>query len=183
MMTRASAPRDQLLRFVLDSEGRLTEDLGGRLPGRGLHVIPSRALVEKMLRQPGRMGHALGRTPEPLEAEPFLQRLEQGLARRLQEGLGLARRAGGLRCGLRAVEESGKRGMLMLLASDTAHHTREKFQRLGWRLEAEMLEILDRRRFGVVCGSDLVAVLAVFDQGVARRVRLDAMRWQRFIGE
>ncbi|MBF0588667.1 MAG: DUF448 domain-containing protein [Magnetococcales bacterium] len=183
LMTRQQQPRERLLRFVLDSESRLTEDLAGRLPGRGLYVTPDRQHVEKMIGQPGRMRHALGQSPQHLDAEALLSRLESGLIRRLQDGLGLARRAGLLRAGMRLVEESQGDCVLLLLAMDTAHHTREKFERQVRRLGVEALEVLDRRRLGDAIGSGPVAVLAVMPGGIERRIRLDVERWRKYVDD
>ena len=46
LVTRASRPKGGLLRFVVSPEGVLVPDLGEKLPGRGLYVMPDRALLE-----------------------------------------------------------------------------------------------------------------------------------------
>ena len=168
------------MRLAVHPQGGLAVDLAGRLPGRGLYVEPVRAQVRVLLK---RHRHA------PEEAEAFLSRLEGQLAQRLVEGIGLARRAGALRRGMAEAEkavaavggESAGGDMLLLMAADIAGHTREKAERLASRhgLEAP-LAVLDRERFGAVCGGGLVAVLLVLGPGLCRRVGNDARRWLEY---
>lgn len=181
VIQRVTAPRDELLRFVADPAGRVVPDPSGRLPGRGLHIRPSRANLAALLKRRGlleRLGRGAVTTP-PLEE--LITLIEGALLRRLLEAVGLARRAGALLVGLREVEERLHQGTLplVILAGDTAHHTREKVERLVRNHPPGLfLELLDRERLGSACGHGPVAVLAVTEAGLARRVAVDAQRWR-----
>lgn len=177
-VTRCTRPKGELLRWVLGPDGQWVADLHGRLPGRGLYVITSQDAIRAFLKRRGISPSGIGAT---------LEQLKRALPQRFLDGIGLAKRAGCLRRGLRDVSEAvgqGARPVLLLLAADTAGHTRQKLAQLQTRhaLE-EVWELLDRARFGEACGhGGLVAVLAVLDVGVSRRVRADALRWRDFCG-
>lgn len=187
VVTRKVLPREQLLRFVVDPAGRLMEDLGGRLPGRAAYVTPAWPHVAALLRRPGILRRLGGDGHLTLPDAPLLQeRLASGLNRRWREGIGLARRAGGLRKGLGELEEVLGRGSrpLVLLASDTAVNTRQKLagmlHRHGQHGVVIPMELLDRDRFGDVCGMGPVAVLTITSEGIAKRVKNDSERWKAY---
>ncbi|OSM00361.1 putative 50S ribosomal protein L7AE [Magnetofaba australis IT-1] len=179
-----------MLRFVVDPVGRLTEDLNGKLPGRGIHVLPTRANITALLKRRGLFAKLLapGVELQTPTAEELLTRLETALLRRLSDGVGLAKRAGALRLGLRELEEaltasSPTQPVLTLLAADTARHTREKWLRLvrHWP-QSIRLEASDRLTVGAACGRAEVAVIAVIGAGPARRIEADVTRWILFSG-
>lgn len=150
-------------------------DLAGRLPGRGVYVLPVPVHLRAFLKRRG-----VG----PTEQEVHLALVGNGLSARFLEGLGLARRAGCLRRGLRDVSEAVQGGErpVVLLASDTAMNTRQKLAQLVHRYALEEVwELLDRERFGLACGNNgPVAVLAVTAFRMGDRVRHDALRWRDF---
>ena len=175
-VTRIQRHKKGLLRFVQDPQGGWTADLAGRLPGRGVYVLPAAVNLRASLE---RRGVAQG------EQEQRLAQVGSGLVARFLDGLGLARRAGCLRRGLRDVTEAvqgGGRPVVLLLAADTAVHTRQKMAQLIHRHALEdVWELLDREQFGLACGNNgPVAVLAVMDFRMGDRVRNDALRWRDF---
>lgn len=175
VVSRVHLPQKELLRFVPGPLGHWVEDLSGRLPGRGVYVVPSARNI-RMLFKRQRGGGAEG-------VDEVLARLGPALTRRCLEGLGLARRSGALQRGVREVAELMQQGRrpLLLLATDTATHTREELEKITrkYALPA-VLELLDRQRFGMIWGGGDVAVLAVTDRSMANRVRVDVKRWQTF---
>ena len=90
--------RDELLRFVVDPSGHLIPDITGRAPGRGIWLSPDRdsvktALSRKLFARAAR---------RHLEIDPDLDRkVEELLAIRCIELIGLARRAGQAVAGLK----------------------------------------------------------------------------------
>lgn len=182
-VTREEAPRELLLRFVADPAGRLMEDLSGRLPGRAIYVMPSWPHVSTLLKRSGLLrGLRQGALLLP-DATLLKERLANGLLQRWQDGIGLARRAGGLRKGVDELEEVVNRGgrPLVLLATDTALNTRQKLAGLQRKHGLEQpLELLVRDDFGQVCGMGPVAVLTIIPEGLAQRVRNDSQRWIAF---
>ncbi len=174
-VTRQQRPRQDLLRFVSDPQGRWVADLAGRLPGRGVYVIPSPVPLRAFLKRRG---------VAPTEMDAMLQSVGRALSARFLDGLGLARRAGCLRRGLRDCSEAVAGGgrPVLLLAADTADNTRQKLAQLIHRYTLEdVWELLDREQFGLACGNNgPVAVLAVMEVRMGDRVRHDARRWRDF---
>lgn len=187
VITRAEYPRERLLRFVADPEGRIMEDLSGRLPGRGVYIHPAPANLSALLKRPAILSRMAGRPVQPPSLEVLTGRLETGLLRRLLDGVGLARRAGMTRFGLDELLElllAGQMPFLILLAADTAIHTREKLARMLARqtIPPPVLELLHRAELGAACGHKPVAVLSVLNHGLARRIENDGRRWLDFHG-
>ena len=191
-ITRKVAEKSSLLRFVVAPDGAIVEDINGKLPGRGRYVTPYRQSVIQLLKRSG--------VPEAQQSAQ-LERIAQGLQRRLLASLNLARRAGSLRWGMRALtelvvsvadraENSPDRGFsppLLLLAADAAENTMEKFSQQCKKLamvtasNPKVHELLDRQKFGEVCGGDQVAVLVVQKDGMVGRVLGDIERLQAFL--
>lgn len=177
-MSRVRFPQAHLLRFVKSPDGLLVEDISGKLPGHGLYVLPTVGNINRLMKRSGIVG----------ETEAVVGRCGLSLSRRFLDGLGLARRAGVVRRGVREVDallQAGHRPFLVL-AADTAVHTRQKLSGVLRRcalekmVELEMVELLDRESLGVACGWSAAAVLAVDDPGLGHRLRVDAFRWRAF---
>lgn len=132
IVTRAERPVTELLRFVLDPDGRVTPDLRQKLPGRGVWVTAnaaavteaekrklfSRAFKEQAIVEPGLAG--------------LLERLMQEMA---LSGLSLARKAGELVLGFSKVEAALATGKVAALveASDAGADGIEKLERAARR--------------------------------------------------
>lgn len=178
VVTRLQRPKQGLLRFVADPQGEWRADLAGRLPGKGLYVVPAPANLRSVLKRRG--------TP-PTEIETRLEQIGSALSARFLDGLGLARRAGCLRRGFRDLAEAVQSGgrPTVLLAADTAANTRQKLAQLIHRHGLDdVWELLDRERFGLACGNNgPVAVLGVVDDRMSHRIRIDALRWRDFFGQ
>lgn len=180
VVTRVEYPQAALLRCVVDPEGRVVGDAAGKLPGRGLYVHPTRANLLALLKRRGVWEKLAGRPVQLPEGSAWLALVEQLLARRLLDGLGLAKRAGALAVGLREVEEGMAKVSppLVIVAGDTAHHTHEKITRaLTHHPATQVLELMDRERLGQAVGGAQVAVLAVTAAAMAKRVAADGGRW------
>ncbi|GAB0055771.1 hypothetical protein SIID45300_00067 [Candidatus Magnetaquicoccaceae bacterium FCR-1] len=172
-ISRNRRPKEQLLRFVIDPGGRLVEDVSSSLPGRGIHVLPDRKRVTALMTR-----HKMGRD----EVDVVLTRLAGALERRLLDGIGLARRTGGCRVGLRECEEWIRRGArpLILMAED-AVGLRERLEPLGAPHGGiEIVRVPGTERLGALWSGRTVVVIAVLHSGVGARIRADAARWWSF---
>lgn len=157
-VTRERKPESQLLRFVLDGQGRITPDIKRRLPGRGVWVTANRSVLADALRRRvllrglkaesglrdhadvetvGGAGSAPGREGASSVGEPAdLLVVVEGLLRRSALGaLSLANKAGQLTLGFEAVAKAlASRGVIGLVhASDCADDGRLKLDRLFGR--------------------------------------------------
>src|ERR1700722_15220998 len=86
----------RLIRFVAGPGGVVVPDLARKLPGRGLWVAANRAAVETAARKGGFSRSAKTKLSAPADLAEQVDRL---LAKRVLDGLGLARRAGDLTSG------------------------------------------------------------------------------------
>jgi D-arabinose 1-dehydrogenase-like Zn-dependent alcohol dehydrogenase len=116
----------------------------------------------------------------------MISRVETGLAQLLAERLGLARKAGVVGFGTAGIEQAlitcAPTDLLVLMARNTAIHTREKVRRLVKKHGLpHVMEILDRDTIGAACGRGPTAVLAVAGQTVALPIIQVATRWQTFV--
>jgi len=101
IVTRATAPVDALIRFVVGPDGAVVPDFRRRLPGRGIWVTARADHVEIAERRRlfGRVHGA------PVKIEPGLaDRVERGLASAALAALSLARKAGTVVSGFAKVE-------------------------------------------------------------------------------
>ncbi len=124
-----SLPEARLIRFALAPDGMVTPDVAAKLPGRGAWVRADRASVETAARK-GAFSRAF---KSQARADAGLaDRVEQLLARRCLDLLGLARRAGTVAIGATQVEAAIRAGQARVLieAQDGAPEGREKLMAL-----------------------------------------------------
>ena len=183
--TGESGGTERLIRFVLDPDGRLTPDLSGRLPGRGVWLTAERALVERAVAK-----KAFSRAfRQPVEApEDLADRLEALLARRAVEAMGLARKAGLVTLGFESVRARLKQGRAgaLVSASDGAADGRGKLAGIADAVEASgggatpRVECLTADELGLAFGRDSVIHAALDEGGAADRVVREARRLDGF---
>lgn len=166
-----------LIRFALNPEGLVTPDFAERLPGRGVWVTAARAPLEKAVKRNlfARGFKAPARAPEGL-----IGMVEAGLARRLIEALGLARKAGLAICGFEKVKARLKSGPVAALieASDGAEQGRAKLRPMAG--EAGLVVSLTAEELGLAFGREFV-IHGVLDRGgAAERVLRESRRLSGF---
>ncbi|MBF0124264.1 MAG: DUF448 domain-containing protein [Magnetococcales bacterium] len=186
VVTRVTRDRGRLLRFVVDPMGRLMEDLPGRCPGRSVYVQPRPEHIVTLLKRRSLLRSWGQRSLSLPDEGELLGRLAKGLSRRLLDGIGLACRAKQAWVGveqLTALSQQANQPLLVLLAADTADHTREKAMRLLRHFpHAQCLRVLDREQLGAALGGNLIAVVSITGEPFVRRVATDAARWLTFNG-
>src|SRR5579872_5908340 len=91
IVTGSVRPKAELVRFVVDPEGRIVPDVAARLPGRGLWTAARRDIVKQAATK--RMFARAARAQVAAD-ERLADQVERLLAARCCETLGLARRAG-----------------------------------------------------------------------------------------
>jgi predicted RNA-binding protein YlxR (DUF448 family) len=125
-------PEARLIRFVVGPDGAAVPDLARTLPGRGVWVEATRAAVEAAAKK-GLFSRA-AKTKVSAPAD-LADQVENLLARRCLDRLGLARRAGALTCGFdqaSAALNSG-RAAWIIEASDGAADGRRKLLQISRR--------------------------------------------------
>jgi predicted RNA-binding protein YlxR (DUF448 family) len=165
--------RSALLRFVIGPGGEIIPDVAARLPGRGLWLIPRRDIVEQAVAK--RLFARAAR--RPVTVPPGLaDRVEQLLAERCRDTIGLARRAGRAVGGcdkVRAAVDAGMAG-LILFALDGAPDARRKSAGLARWLPLAM--VLTAAELGAAFGRERVVHAALGRGPLCARLLTDAAR-------
>lgn len=180
IVTRASAPKAALVRFVIAPDGALVPDLAGKLPGRGIYV----AADAKALAAAAAKGHFARAARRQISAPPDLvARVEAGLAQRLVELVALARKAGQAVAGLEKTKEAlvGGKARLLLQASDGSPRGKSALRPPAG--ENTHVTCLTADELGLAFGRDSVIHAAVFEGGLAERIGDEARRLAGVRGE
>ena len=101
IVTGETGPKAGLIRFVVGPGGAVVPDLAGKLPGRGIYVSAERGVLEKAV---GKRMFSKGARREVAAPDGLLDAIEDGLLRRVQDTLALARKAGEAVCGYEKVK-------------------------------------------------------------------------------
>ena len=138
IITREQGERERMLRFVIGPERRVVPDLGARLPGRGIW-LSARADVVENAKLRGAFARA-ARGPVIVPAD-LLALLQAGLAGRVGDFVGFARRAGEAVAGFTKAREwlQSGRAALVLEASDGSVDERARLlSGIRWTMAGEL---------------------------------------------
>ena len=174
--TRASGPKEGMVRFVLDPEGQIVPDLEGRLPGRGMWLSANGDVLERALKR-GAFARAARRT---VQVPPDLRaRIEDGLTRRIRDLIGFARRGGQAVCGREAVLDWLRNGKAGLLVEASDGSLPERARLVGGR-EVPLVAPLPAETLGAVFGRDHAVHAAIAPGRLADAISVDAGRLAGF---
>ena len=170
-------PKAELIRFVAGPDRTVVPDLAGRLPGRGLWLLPRRDHLERACARNlfARAAKAPLSVPADLPA-----RVEKLLSRRCLELVGLANRAGQAVSGFeRVTSRLASGGVAMLLAAvDTAEDGRRKLRAAARAQESapQVVELFTAEELGRALGQAARAHVAIAPGGFAERLAMEAAR-------
>lgn len=158
-------------------------DFGATLPGRGAWVCWSRAcLTARGLA--GRLSHTL-KTEGAILPDGWPDALARlWIAQRLRERLGLLGRSGMARHGADRVAEALDRGWarFVLVAGDASEGTTRRVAAHADAVGVPCIRIgLDRETVGGALGRGPVAVVAVADSPLSRRLEKELQSWRDFL--
>ena len=179
LVTGETAPRRELLRFVVGPGDEVMPDVLGTLPGRGLWLRARRDIVAAACAR----NHFARAARRPVATPAELpERVEALLAQRCVDILGLARRAGQAVSGFEKVRGwlgAGRAGVLVT-ASDGAPRASAK---LGAAEHAPArIDVLRAAELARAFGRERVVHVAVAPGALAERLRLEAARLGGFRG-
>jgi len=161
----------------------LVPDLAARLPGRGIWLSARGDVLETARARGGFAKAARGPVSVPPDLLPLLQ---AGLARRIGELLGLARRAGQAVCGFQKAHEwlvSGRAG-LVVQASDGSAEERARFLgKVSGDRAMKVVAPLPAASLGAVFGRDHVVHVAVAAGRLATAIGIEAGRLAGLSGQ
>lgn len=168
---------EEMVRFVVGPGGIVTPDVVGRLPGRGFWLSARRDAVKTACEKNlfSKAAKARVDVPPDLEGE-----IERQLARRCQDLLGFARRAGEVAAGFEKASariRSGRVGLLVE-AVDGAPGGQAKLASLAPGIPR--VGVLNAEELGAALGRDF-AVHVVVDAGaIAEKLRCELARLRGF---
>jgi predicted RNA-binding protein YlxR (DUF448 family) len=180
IVTRTHGAREKMIRFVVSPDRSVVPDLAARLPGRGFW-LSARADVLETARMKGAFARAArGPVAVPADLNAVLQ---AGLARRISDHLGLARRAGQAVAGFAKAREwvQAVQAGLIIQASDGSAEERRRLLSgardlaVAWPFEATVL--------GALFGRDQAVHVAVASGRLAETLMNEVERLSGISGQ
>jgi predicted RNA-binding protein YlxR (DUF448 family) len=188
ILTRRTAPREELIRLALGPDGQVAPDVRARAPGRGAWIGVGRQALDEANAK-GKLKGALSRAFKTgtLDVPADLgERIELALRQQLLDRLGLEARGGTLINGSERVEIAARQGKVHLLihASDAGEDGNRRLDQ-AWRVggggKAGLVIPADRTILSMALGRENVVHIALTDAAAARRVLHAIDRWRAFI--
>ena len=184
-VTRAIAPPEDLIRFVLSPAGEIVPDVGRKLPGRGVWLTPERRIVEQAARQ-NVFAKSLKRQ---VKITPDLAGLvETLLLRRTMDSLSFANKAGLVTTGFEKVDAALQKGNVTILVHglDAAAGGRDKLDRKHSAIAAsrgrspQICLELSIEQISLAIGGLNVVHAALNHGGAAKKFAAEAGRLKRY---
>ena len=193
ILSRRTAPRDELIRLALGPNGEVGPDVRARAPGRGAWIGVDRATFNAANAK-GKLRGALARAFKTgtLDVPADLGDLIAAALRQAAlDRLGLEAKAGNLVSGSERIEAAARAGQVALLihAADAREEGNRKLDQ-AWRV-GEEVEGSGRRGLvfpegrailSMALGRENVVHAALVDRAAAARVLHAIERWRAFIG-
>ncbi|HVQ07479.1 MAG TPA: DUF448 domain-containing protein [Allosphingosinicella sp.] len=193
ILTRRTAPKEELIRLALGPEGQVAPDVRARAPGRGAWIGVDRPALEAAQAK-GKLKGALARafkTNELVLPADLGARVEDALRQAALDRLGLEAKASNLLLGSEKIENAARRGQVAMLihAADASIEGRRKLDQ-AWRVgrDAEgsgaqgLVFPEGRAILSLALGRENVVHVAIIDRAAAARVSHALGRWRAFIG-
>ena len=188
ILTRRTAPREELIRLALGPDGEVAPDVRARAPGRGAWIGVGRKSLDEA-NSKGKLKSTLARafkTGDIRVPDDLGQRIETALRQQALDRLGLEARGGTLINGAERIEQAARAGKVHLLihAADAGEDGNRSLDQ-AWRVgggEAQGLVFPEGRTIlSMALGRENVVHVALTDAAAARRVSHAIYRWQAFI--
>jgi uncharacterized protein len=189
ILSRRTAPREELIRLALSPDGEVAPDVRARAPGRGAWIGVSRAELDEANAK-GKLKAALQRafkTSAVTVPSDLGERVEQALRQHALDRLGMEARASNLINGAERIENAARAGQAYLLihAADAAEDGRRSLDQ-AWRVgggeQQGMIFPEPRTILSMALGRENVVHVALTDPAAASRVRNALARWRAFTG-
>lgn len=191
ILSRRTAPREELIRLALGPDGTVAPDVRARAPGRGAWIGVSRAELDAANAK-GKLKGALARAfktndvkvPADLGAQ-----IAGALRQNALDRLGMEARSGNLINGADRIETAARAGNVHLLihAADAGEDGRRKLDqawRVGGAANSDGKGLLfpeERTILSMALGRENVVHVALTERAAAARVLHALSRWRAFI--
>ena len=169
---------DDMVRFVAAPNGGVVPDVAHKLPGRGMWLTSSRDAVTRASSK----GLFAKAAKAPLQTPATLaDDVERLLVKRLQDHLGLAKRAGALIAGFQKVEEAFQMRQpkieALIEARDSGAADRTKLVNWARRVgDVSIIGCLTAEEIGLALGRESVVHAALTSHPLAARIIAEAKR-------
>lgn len=180
-----------MIRLVADPDGLLVADISARLPGRGIWIQSSGAVLAEAI-EDGALArsasHGLKRRIAANGALSALtENIESSLQRQCLSLLGLARGAGGAILGFEKVARALKSGNVgvLVIASDASDDSQSKIEALARASTTPLsvVDVFDRCQLGDAIGAENAVFVALTKGGITDRFLDEALRLVAFRGK
>ncbi len=173
VVTRQSADKAELVRFVVGPDVSIVPDIAGKLPGRGIYVAPDRAAIDKAVAK-GLFNRAA--KMQVTTAKNLADIVADLLRARLMQSLALARKAGQAIAGFEKVKALlvSQEAVALFQASDGSEAMKSKLRPPNG--PDSHAECLSGAELGVAFGRDTVIHAALTRGGLADLCLVDARR-------
>ncbi len=173
IVTRETAPKSGLVRFVVGPEGQIVPDILEKLPGRGIWVTAERKKIADAVKK---KAFARAAKTQVTVAPDLPDQVEALLARHVVNLISLGRKAGIAVAGLEKVKTLlvDERAKLLIQASDGSE--RGKTALRPPKGSKTHVECLSSAELGMAFGRDSVIHAAMTAGGITDKVMYDAAR-------
>ena len=188
ILTRRTAPREELIRLALGPDGQVAPDIRARAPGRGAWIGVGRKALDEA-NSKGKLKGALTRAFKTGTVDvpaDLGERIETALRQQALDRLGLEARGGTLLTGAERIEQAARSGKVSLLihaadAGNDGNRALDQAWRVGGGGPRGLVFPAGRTILSMALGRDNVVHIALTDVAAARRVTHAINRWQAFI--
>lgn len=166
-------PKRGLIRFAVSPDDEIVPDILEKLPGRGIWVSAEREALKTAVEK-GLFSRAARR--KVTVSDELIDNVESGLARRLIDGISMARKAGSAVAGFEKVKDwlGREEARILFQASDGSERGKSKLYPPGGR--GSFFEVLTASELGLSFGRERVIHAALGFGGLTERIREDAIR-------
>ena len=187
ILSRRSAPKEELIRLALGPGGEVAPDVRARAPGRGAWIGVGRAEIDAANAK-GKLKAALARAFKTNELKipaDLGERIAGALRQGALDRLGLEARGGSLLNGAEKIEAAARAGKVQLLihAADAGEDGNRRLDQ-AWRVGGGNSQGLvfpeGRTILSMALGRENVVHIALTDPAAARRVSHAIDRWLAF---
>jgi predicted RNA-binding protein YlxR (DUF448 family) len=188
ILSRRTAPREELIRLALSPDGEVAPDVRARAPGRGAWIGVAKDELDAAQAK-GRLTGALNRAFKTSDVKVPAElgtRIAAALRQAALDRLGMEARSGNLINGADRVETAARSGKVHLLlhAADAGEDGRRRLDQ-AWRVGGGGPKGLvfpeGRTILSMALGRENVVHVALTDPAAARRVSHAIDRWLAFI--
>ncbi|MBT8417378.1 MAG: RNA-binding protein [Silicimonas sp.] len=166
-------PKRGLIRFAVSPDGIIVPDILEKLPGRGIWVSSERTALETAVEK-GLFSR--GAKQQVTVPETLVDDVETGLAKRLIDGISMARKAGRAVAGFEKVKDwlGREEARILFQATDGSERGKSKLYPPGGK--GSFFEVLTASELGLSFGRERVIHAALGFGGLTERIREDAIR-------